>query len=123
MLNLKLDKIEGIAVLEPDGALSENDFISVAKEIDPYIESNGELRGIVIHAESFPGWDSFSALVAHLQFVREHHKKVSRIAIATDSPIGTLAEHVASHFVNAEIKNFKFGELAASSEWVKSGDD
>lgn len=123
MLNLKLDKIEGIAVLEPDGALSENDFISVAKEIDPYIESNGELRGIVIHAESFPGWDSFSALVAHLQFVREHHKKVSRIAIATDSPIGTLAEHVASHFVNAEIKNFKFGELAVSSKWVKSGDD
>ncbi|MEC8555324.1 MAG: STAS/SEC14 domain-containing protein [Planctomycetota bacterium] len=71
--------------------------------------------------ESFPGWDSFLALVAHLKFVREHHKKVSRIASATDSPIGTLAEHVASHFVNAEIKNLKFSELESSRKWVLDG--
>lgn len=121
MLNVELNEVEGIAVLEPDGELSKNDFISVAEELDPYIEGNGELRGIIIHVESFPGWDSFSALVAHLKFVREHHKEVSRIAFATDSPIGTLAEHVASHFVNAEIKNFKFSELESSRKWVLDG--
>ena len=38
--------------------------------------------------ESFPGWESFGALLGHMKFVHEHHKKVVRIAFATDSPIG-----------------------------------
>ncbi|MEC8555325.1 MAG: hypothetical protein VXZ82_10010 [Planctomycetota bacterium] len=42
MLNVELNEVEGIAVLKPDGELSKHDFISVAKELDPYFESNGE---------------------------------------------------------------------------------
>ena len=122
MLKIELDEVEGIAILEPDGELSESDFISASKIIDPYIESVGELRGIIIHVQSFPGWDSFSSLIAHLKFVREHHKKVSRIAFATDSPIGSFAENIASHFVNAEIKNFEFSELETSRKWVLDSD-
>jgi len=120
MLNIELDEVAGIAILAPDGKLSESDFISAAKIIDPYIESVGELKGIIIHVQSFPGWDSFSSLIAHLKFVRGHHKKVSRIAFATDSPIGSFAENIASHFVNAQIKNFEFSELEASRTWILS---
>ena len=122
MLKVELDEVEGIAILEPDGELSESDFISAAKIIDPYIESFGELRGIIIHVQSFPGWDSFSSLIAHLKFVREHHKKVSRIAFATDLPIGSFAEKIASHFVNAEIKNFEFDALETSRKWILDSD-
>ena len=118
MLKVDLDAEEGIAILEPDGDLSESDFNSAAKIIDPYLENFGELKGIIIHVETFPRWDSFSALVAHLKFVREHHKKVSRIAFATDSPIGDFAENIANHFVNAEVKNFDFSELEASRKWI-----
>ena len=122
MLKVELDEVEGIAILEPDGELSKSDFISASKIIDPYIESVGELKGIIIHVQSFPGWDSFSSLIAHLKFVREHHKKVSRIAFATDSPIGGFAENIASHFVNAEIKNFEFSELETSRKWILDRD-
>ena len=108
MLIINLDEIAGIAVLEPQGKLSADDFKSVARTIDPYIEKSGKLKGIIIHVESFPGWDSFAALVEHFTFVRDHHKKLSHVALATDSPMAGLAEHVASHFVNAEIKKFPF---------------
>ena len=54
-VKIELDEVEGIAILEPDGELSESDFISASKIIDPYIESVGELRGIIIHVQSFPG--------------------------------------------------------------------
>lgn len=120
MLNVQLDEAEGIAILTPHGELSENDFTAVAQVIAPYIEGHGELKGIIIHVESFPGWDSFSSLIAHLKFVKEHHKKVSRVAFVTDSPIGALAENVANHFVNAEVKHFQYGELAVSRQWVLS---
>ena len=72
--------------------------------------------------KSFPGWDSFSALIKHLKFIKEHHKKVSQVAFATDSPIGGLAEHVASHFVSAKIKSFTFCELEKAKKWV-AGDE
>lgn len=121
MLKVKLDEVEGIAILEPDGKLLESDFVSAAKIIDPYIERVGELKGLVIHVQSFPGWSSFASLIEHLKFIREHHKKVPRIAFATDSPVGLLAEKIASHFVNSEIKHFGFGELQASKKWILGG--
>ena len=122
MLKVDLDEAKGIATLEPDGELKESDFISATGIIDPYLENLGELKGIIIHTKSFPGWDSFSSLVAHLKFVREHHRQVTRIAFATDSPVGNFAESVANHFVNAEIKNFSFGEVEASREWILERD-
>ena len=122
MLNITLDETKGIVVLEPVGRLSEADFQAAAGIIDPYIKNHGALAGIVIHVEDFPGWDSFSALVTHLRFVKDHHKHVSRFAFATDSPVGTAAEKVASHFVSAEIKHFGFLELEASKEWILGSD-
>ena len=122
MLNVKLNETKGIAILEPDGMLSEADFASVAGIIDPYLEKSGKLNGIIIHVKSFPGWDSFSTLITHLKFVKEHHKKISHVAFVSDSPIGTFAEHVAGHFVNAEVKSFSFNELEKSIKWI-SGDD
>lgn len=118
MLHVKLDEIKGIAILEPNGALSENDFKSAAKSIDSYIEKSGKLSGIIIQVKSFPGWDSFSALITHLKFIKEHHKKVSHVAFVTDSPLGGFAEHVGSHFVNAEVRSFSFNELENSIQWI-----
>ena len=68
MLTVKVDKANGIALLEPDGPLSKEDFESAVKIIDPFIEKNEHLNGLIIHTESFPGWDSFAALSSHLKF-------------------------------------------------------
>jgi len=122
MLNVNLDEVKGIAILEPNEKLSQNDFEAASKVIDPYIEKVGKLNGIIVHVKSFPGWDSFGALVKHLKFVKEHHKNVSRVAFATDSPIGSFAEHVASHFVNAAIKHFSFDQLEDAKKWISGGD-
>ena len=92
MLKIELDEDAGIATLEPDGELSESDFSAASRLIDPFLEKNNELKGIIIHVKFFPGWDSFSSLVAHLKFVKDHHKKIARIAFTTDSPIGNFAE-------------------------------
>ena len=118
MLSVKFDEKNLVAVLQPEGPLSESDFQSAAKAIDPAIEKSGRLNGIIIYAKSFPGWDSFSALVSHLRFVKDHHKKVSRVAFVTDSPVGKFAEPIASHFVKAEIRLFPYQDFEQASEWV-----
>ena len=49
MLSAEIDEAMGIAILGPDGPLSKDDFESVAKAIDPYIQKTGKLNGLVIH--------------------------------------------------------------------------
>jgi hypothetical protein len=118
MLTIQIDEVNGIVLFEPDGALTANDFKSAVKVIDPWIEKNGELKGLIIHTESFPGWESFAAMSSHIRFVNEHHKKIARVAIVTDSVIGSLAETIASHFVKAEIGLFPYKALDDARSWV-----
>jgi hypothetical protein len=118
MLNVELDEISGIATLKPDGALSEKDFKSASSVIDPYIEKSGKLNGLIINTRKFPGWESFSSLIKHFKFVKDHHKKLSHVAIVTDSVLGDFAERIVTHFVSAEIKHFDFDELSKAQSWV-----
>ena len=119
MLTVTVDESRGVALLEPNGPLSENDFKGAVAIIDPFIEGGHQLNGLVIHTEFFPGWDSFAALLSHLSFIKDHHKLISRVAFATDSKLGNLAESVASHFVEAEIKVFSYKEFEKAKEWAK----
>ena len=118
MLSVKIDEANLVAVLQPEGPLSESDFQSAAKAIDPLIEKFGHLNGVIIYTESFPGWDSFGALVSHLRFIRDHHKKVSRVALVTDSAIGKFADPIASHFVSAEIHSYPYADYDKAREWI-----
>jgi len=118
MLNVKLNEKDAIATLLPEGALSKEDFDEVAACVDPFIEKSGKLNGIIIAVQSFPGWDSFEAFSSHIKFVKDHHKKVKFVAFVTDSPLGSMAEHVATHFVSAQIKSFAFCELEAAEKWI-----
>jgi hypothetical protein len=118
MLNITLDTKTSILTIAPQGVLEVKDFEEVAKLVDPFIEKEGSLKGLIIYVEAFAGWDSFSALVRHLKFINEHHKKVSHVAFVTDSFIGDIAEHIGSHFVNASVKHFPFPELAQARQWI-----
>jgi hypothetical protein len=41
----------------------------------------------MVCVKSFPGWESLGAMVAHLKFVRDHHRNIGRIAAVTDSEL------------------------------------
>lgn len=117
-MKVEYDAARNVASVFPQAALSEQDFVDAAARIDPAIEKHGELKGLIIATDSFPGWESFAALVHHLRFVRDHHRAVRRVALVTDSPLGTLAEKVADHFVAAEMRHFAFHDMAAARGWV-----
>jgi hypothetical protein len=121
MLSVHIDATAGVAVLEPQGALTQDDFERAAKAIDPHLESAGRLNGLVVRLAKFPGWDSFGALASHLKFVKGHHAKIARVALCTDSPLGAVAPKVAGHFVKAEIRAFKAAEFDAAKAWAAGG--
>lgn len=108
----------GVIVVEVKEALRAQDFDALAVTADTWIEVHGDLQGIVIHAREFPGWENLGSLLRHIRFVRDHHRKVKRIALAADSKLATLVPPVAEHFVHAEVKQFGYGELESATMWA-----
>jgi hypothetical protein len=108
----------GLLVVEPTGPLRAEDFDALALVVDPWIEARGELRGVVVHAREFPGWENLGSFLRHLRFVREHHRKIRRVALCADGALATLAPRLAEHFVNAELRHFEYKDLQHAMAWA-----
>lgn len=117
-LEFELLEDQRILVLEPHDELEANDFERVAREIDPFIDRVGSLAGLVVVTEEFPGWDDFAAFTAHFRFVREHHRKIRRVALVTNSRFLSALPRLAGLFVDAEVKQFSPNQRAMALEWV-----
>jgi SpoIIAA-like len=121
MIEYDLDTAHSILLVRPKSALDTTDFVELAKAVDPQIEASGDLAGLIIDAPAFPGWDSFGTMVNHFRFVRDHHKHIKKVALVTDSHLGDVAEHLASHFVSAKIRHFPAEQLGQAREWIING--
>ena len=88
--------------------------------VDSYLSDHAKLHGLLIHSRSFPGWENFGAFTEHMHFVSEHHKKVERIAVVTDSSIVVIAESLVKHFTSAEISHFPFADDTKALAWLKA---
>lgn len=120
MLSKELLIDEGILIVTPEGPLAEADFTSLANDVDPYIVKHGQLNGLMIYAKSFPGWDSFAGMLSHIKFVKDHHQRIGKVAVVTDSGVLSILPQIASHFVAAEIKHFPYQEKKVALDWLKS---
>lgn len=121
MIDYDLDTEHSIVLVRPRSRFDQDDFVKLAKVVDQQIEANGDLAGVIVEAPSFPGWENFGAMVSHFRFVRDHHKHVKKVAVVTDSAMGDAAEHLASHFVSAEIKHFPAGQVDEARQWIANG--
>ncbi|MEO8674958.1 MAG: STAS/SEC14 domain-containing protein [Casimicrobiaceae bacterium] len=118
MIHEELLRDRGILIITPKGPLEKSDFVVLAREIDPYIEEKGALRGLMIYAKAFPGWNDFGTLVSHLAFVKNHERFIPRIATVSDSAILTIMPQIAAHFIHAEVRHFDFDDRDAALAWL-----
>jgi hypothetical protein len=119
MISFEIMKADGIVIIEPSGALEQTDFEKLTSEVDEYIKEKDYLNGIIIHTKDFPGWESFGAFTHHMKFIKDHHKKIKRVAAVTDSKFMSIAPMIAKHFVSAEVKHFDYADMDAAKKWIK----
>lgn len=119
MLNIFDDPNCDLLVIEPAGALTREDFGELARRLEARLAERGAVPGLVIHAaDGFPGWDSFAALAGHLEFLREHHRLIPRIAVVGDGPVLAVAPALARHFIKTRIRHFPERELVRAKAWA-----
>ena len=120
MLDYSIMKPEGVLVLKPHAPLSKDDFGGLGAAVDSYLADHAKLHGILILSKKFPGWENFAGFTAHMHFVNEHHKKVERVAIVTDSQVAGMAEAFGKHFTSAEVRHFPFADDVKALDWLRT---
>ncbi len=60
VLEYTILKPEGILVLKPNHSLSKEDFTGLSASVDTYLADHASIRGVLIHAVAFPGWENFA---------------------------------------------------------------
>ena len=117
-LNHHLDEASGVLTLEITGPLSSDNFEVLTQKVDTWLERNNHLKGLIIHAKAFPGWENVGSFIHHIQFVKNHHRKIQHVVFCMDSALPNLMPIVAKHFVEAKIKSFKFDQLIDAQKWI-----
>ncbi len=122
MLKIIEDDAHRCFLLEPAGKLTRQDFERLNEQFNAREGASGNIPNLVIHSRDFPGWTNFGALIEHLKFVHDHQKTIDKIALVSDARILDIVQHVARHFLAAQIRHFPATELTAALEWVAAPD-
>ncbi len=120
MIDAKLLREEGILVVSPADKLQPEDFEQLRLLVNPYIEEHGNLNGLLIDAEHFPGWANFSGLLSHLRFVQNYQTKIKRVAAVTDNGFLAILPNVAKHFVAADVRYFEYHDRDKALDWLSA---
>ena len=115
----KLDEDKGVLNIEITGVISSLNMEVLSHTVDSYLDRKGELNALVIHAKYFPGWENLGSMISHISFVKNHHKKIKKVALVVDGSLIKVVQKVAKQFVKAKVKHFDYDELDEANEWAR----
>jgi hypothetical protein len=118
MIQHEMHHDKGVLIVKPLGPLAVEDFAAIAHDADSYIESHGALNGLMICLEKFRGWKNVQGLWSHFKFVRDHHKKIKKVAFVSNSKIAELVISFAKYFVHPEARYFKYNQEGSAMHWI-----
>lgn len=119
MLDHQLVHDMGVFVLSPNGPLETADIEDLARRVDPYIEKNGNLKGMIVYIERFTGWKNIASFASHIRFIKNHHHRVEKVATISDSRLLSALQRLAGYFVSPEVQHFTLSEEGAAIEWLR----
>ena len=97
--------------------LRAGDFLEVAPKVDALIAKNRTIR-LLIDASKLDGWVDIEAAEKHMQFVKEHEKKVERIAIIIQHEWQHWFVAAVKVFLHPQIKAFDKAHEAEAMRWL-----
>ena len=120
MLNFNLDEQNAILLVQPQGKLQASDFLKLGDAVDQYVKEHGNLKGLIIETEKFPGWDNIDAFKEHVKFIKKHKTFFAKIALVTNSLFAEVVKTLIAPFVPPHIKHFPYDQVEAAKQWILS---
>ncbi len=109
----------GVLVIRPTRNIDAEDIETIDATVEAWLKTDvGELNGVIIHATSFPGWQSLGSFLRHARFVRDHGRQIRRLALVIDGRLPELAAIFAKRLVNAEVRHFPYRDFSVAVDWM-----
>jgi hypothetical protein len=103
MIKTEIISANALRIIAPE-KLKADDFRQLAPQVDSLISQHGKIR-LLIDASGFNGWENVAAFANHVGFVKNHQRKVERIAV--------IAAHGWQHWVIGAVKMFLHPDVRA----------
>ncbi len=117
-LDLKFDQGTEVLKIEISEPLTSQNFDILATKVDEWIEGGGKVNGLVIHLKKFPGWENLGSFISHVNFVKNHHRKIRHVALCANGVLPQLAPELAKYFVEAKVMQFDYDKLGDAMAWA-----
>ncbi len=118
MIQHEMHHDKGVLIVKPLGPLAAEDFAAITRDACGYIESHGTLNGFMICTKNFPGYKNAQGLWSHLRFVRDHHRKIKKVAFVSDSRFYEIASRLVSRCVQPKVKHFGSQHEENALHWI-----
>ncbi len=107
-----------VLLVEPTAGASGEDFARVREVADEWLEADGEVRGLVIHADDLSAWTRPGTVLGHWRLIRDHHRELDRVAVAVGGSAGALVSAAGEHFSHADVRHFAPDQRARAISWA-----
>ena len=118
MIKTEIISANALKITLPD-KLSADDFRQIAPQFDSLIGQHGQIR-LLVDASGFNGWENIEAFETHAGFLRDHQRKIERLAV--------IAAHDWQHwligafriFVHPEARAYDKSHETEARQWIVS---
>ena len=114
----QFDEENGVLLLDVKNPFTTEDFQRISEIIDPYYESRGELKGVIIHAKKFPYWTDAHNRSEYLSFAGNNHQKFEKAALSMGGFFVKIVIRVARSRVHPEVKLFGYNKIEKAQSWI-----
>jgi hypothetical protein len=98
--------------------LCDDDFQRITPEVDSFISQHGKIR-LLVDVSSFNGWNNAAALLKHIQFIKDHHRNVERIAVVGARSWQHWVIGVIRMIVHPEVKAYDRNQQNEALRWIE----
>ena len=106
--------------VRPEGPITRDDVATLTQAAEAYLAGHPKIAGVMVETRTFPGFASVGAFADYARFIADHHARVRRLALVTDSALAPIAEFMANHVVGVAMRHYPFAEGAAALAWLRS---
>jgi hypothetical protein len=116
MIKIEILSPKVLKIIAPE-KLKANDFRQIVPEVSSLISQYGNIR-LLIDATGFNGWESMEAFENHAGFLKNHEKKIERVAVITGHEWQHWLIGAVRIFLHPEVRAFNKGHESEALKWI-----
>jgi hypothetical protein len=123
MATIDIRKEDKIIYAKISGVVSEADFKdTIGPAVEKILEQDNPPDCLFLDAEGFDGWEDLSSFISHMEFIRDHHQYIKKVAVVGIDKWREMVMHIVAMISGVEAKFFPIRQREEAKSWLISGE-